>query len=93
MIPIIAWELFEEADNYYLPQLKKICEDFLISHITSENVLETIHFAERHDADRLRNAALGYMIKNYENVFKSEGYMQLKQSTLLEIFRLKLSQG
>ena len=86
----IARDLFEASEKYALPELMRICEDFLINHITVENVVDTINLAEKFEANNLRNAALKFLADgNFKKVFDKEGSMRLKNTTLLEIFSMK----
>lgn len=86
----IALDLFEAADKYSLPGLKKLSESHLLKNITVENAINMVNFAEKYEANSLRNAALKYISVNFEKVFAQEGSVQLKNSTMLEVFRMKL---
>lgn len=85
----IVFELFEAADKYSLPGLKRLCEDYLKKNANIENSIDIVNFAEKYEADGLRDAVLRYIAKNFEKVFDKERPVQLKASTLLEIYRKK----
>lgn len=85
----IAWDVLQEADKYSLPGLKVICEDFLASQITVENVVHTINMAEKFEANNLRNSALKYVVRNIDKVFKEADIHQINKETLLEIYKMK----
>lgn len=85
----IVEDLFEASDKYFLPELKEICEKFLIKNLAVENAVDTINLAERFEVVNLRNAALRFLADNFRKILDKEGSVNLQNSTLFEIFNMK----
>jgi hypothetical protein len=58
-----AIELLQAGDRFDLSGLKHLCEQFLISHLTINNVLDMLILADTHNALRLKKAAKRMVIE------------------------------
>merc|ERR1719186_1431148 len=58
-----AIELLQAGDRFDLSGLKHLCEQFLISHLTINNVLDMFILADTHNAPRLKKAARRMVIE------------------------------
>ena len=84
--------LFKAADIYGIKKLKNICEQTLISNIHGDNVASILAEADRHYTDRLRDVSLKYILQNFDNVSKTEGFENLVRQNpdlVIEILRLR----
>ncbi|KAJ8666451.1 hypothetical protein QAD02_008113 [Eretmocerus hayati] len=88
----LAEDLVVAADRYEICQLKADCEDYLISNLDAQNILEYLIFAERLNAHKLRKAgvvklvAIGKQIKctpryhEFLREISSELYLEIAQA-------------
>lgn len=58
--------LLEAADKYQLSELKEICEDVLCDSLTVDTCLECLVLADLHNAEKLKNAAVSFVVDNSE---------------------------
>jgi len=69
--------LFKVADIYGIRKLKSICEQTIISNITISNAATIFQEADRHYADSLREVSLKFILKNFDQISKTEGFEKL----------------
>ena len=62
--------LFLAADKYQVDALKEICEDCLICQLETENVLGHLEWADQYGAEKLKDAAVTYIVKRRKEVWK-----------------------
>eukprot|EP01120_Amphizonella_sp_Union-15-10_P008969 TRINITY_DN3312_c0_g1_i2.p1 TRINITY_DN3312_c0_g1~~TRINITY_DN3312_c0_g1_i2.p1 ORF type:complete len:129 (+),score=23.50 TRINITY_DN3312_c0_g1_i2:419-805(+) len=62
--PEIATELLIAADEYFLDDLKEICQHILIPSINSDNIDILITFAHRYSALVLKKFCIEFLITN-----------------------------
>lgn len=67
----LAADILPVADKYDLKGLKELCEEFLRSNITAENVVRYLILADMHTAKVLKVEAIEYISKNSKDVLKS----------------------
>lgn len=60
----IAWDLLEESERAGIPELKRMCEEFISGILSVENVMRAINLAERVQAINLGAAAIRYASQN-----------------------------
>jgi len=66
-----AIELLQAADRFDLSGLKELCEQFLITYLTINNVLDMFILADTHNADRLKKAAKRMVIEKGADIVES----------------------
>uniref|UniRef100_A0A7R9UG27 BTB domain-containing protein n=1 Tax=Pinguiococcus pyrenoidosus TaxID=172671 RepID=A0A7R9UG27_9STRA len=82
-----ATPLLIAAEQYLLERLKGICEGIIRQSITVENVIGIFMAAHRHNALRLREIVLEYILANLEDVKRTRHFQELKDEPelLMEI--------
>lgn len=74
----LAKELMTAANKYELSQLLVLCENTLMMTLSSENVLEILVHAERHQASNLKQICLK-LIKTNGGILESESWKEFKK--------------
>jgi len=70
-----AMSLMEASDRFDMPELKQICENYLIgNYIKIENIIDTLLMADLHKAKMLKKAAMDMIVANSDAVIKQEGW-------------------
>ncbi|KAL5997977.1 hypothetical protein ACLOJK_008911, partial [Asimina triloba] len=69
------------SHTFAIPSLKKVCVDKLVQHfLTFENVIDVLQLARQCDAPRLSLFCVRFVVKNFKNVSRSEGWKVMKQA-------------
>eukprot|EP00511_Aplanochytrium_stocchinoi_P004742 CAMPEP_0204827086 /NCGR_PEP_ID=MMETSP1346-20131115/4640_1 /ASSEMBLY_ACC=CAM_ASM_000771 /TAXON_ID=215587 /ORGANISM="Aplanochytrium stocchinoi, Strain GSBS06" /LENGTH=576 /DNA_ID=CAMNT_0051955391 /DNA_START=968 /DNA_END=2698 /DNA_ORIENTATION=- len=85
-------EVFELADRFGMERLKAICESEMFSVINLETVALVLYTANIHSANELRNAALKFILDNFDAVSKTEAFENVARADIelvIEILRLR----
>eukprot|EP00250_Pteridium_aquilinum_P002543 c12764_g1_i1 orf=652-1692(-) len=88
-----AFELLALAEKYNVKHLKSVCERFMTSKVNSENALFSFEYACQHGAKTLKEAALGTIIENIDDLPSKEEYRELVNrdaKLVVEIFEAYL---
>lgn len=83
-------ELFEVADLYNIERLKYICEKQIFNLIDMENAPAILSSADKRGAHKLREYAMNFIIKNFDQVSKTKAFEDLMRTDLelgLEIIK------
>lgn len=56
-----AWKVLRAADKYDVPKLESVCQDFLRSQLTDEDVLRTVVEASKGNAAKLMTGCYEYL--------------------------------
>lgn len=75
----VAKDLLAAADRYQLPQLVEICEEHLMSNLTTESAPEVLVMAHLHKANRLKGIVIEYIISNRKEIMKLDGWKLITQ--------------
>ena len=78
-----AEQLVEAGRLFQLDDVVEYCCDFFISELTVENSLGILSFAQVHSCVALSTSVLNYVHWNFEEVCKTEEFLQLDWSILL----------
>ena len=74
------------ASEYTLTRLAKMCEGVLLRLLHPENAAEFLEFADVYgSAGILREGALSFLLRNYEDVDKSSGFLELQNDLKEEV--------
>jgi hypothetical protein len=65
-----AEELLPMADKYQVPALMVLCESYLATKLSPNNVVSTLKLADAHNAAQLKARALSYIIDNAASTAK-----------------------
>ncbi|KAK7281213.1 hypothetical protein RIF29_08992 [Crotalaria pallida] len=76
----MALGLFILAERYQVNHLKAYCEKFLIAELNEVNAISTYTFAKQHNAKRLLDSTLTWIVDNKEQFVRSEAYVKLKRT-------------
>lgn len=83
----MAMELFAAADLYTLDRLKGLCEMIVQKSITYENAATLFQSADDLHATRLREICLGYLVRNFDMVSKTDEFTNLSRELILEVLK------
>ncbi|KAK7281667.1 hypothetical protein RIF29_09856 [Crotalaria pallida] len=76
----MAFGLFIFAKRYQVNHLKAYCEKFLIAELNEVNAISTYTFSKEHNAKRLLDSTLTWIVDNKEQFVRSEAYVKLKRT-------------
>jgi len=79
-------ELIVLADKYQVLELVNFCGNKLVESLSKENVLELGQLAERHNADKLLNKCIKYVLKNLPNSLNKDWKNHMKESPSGQIY-------
>lgn len=83
-------DLLAAAERFRLPDLKKRCELLLGNLLKVENVVNTLVFADQHQASYLKIKSIDFIISNAVEVIKTPAYKQVIISNpqlIIEVFQ------
>ncbi len=78
----MAIELLQQADKYSIPDLKKICESYLMENLKPENYVWVGQMAELLDIGSLREAVVGYIAKNIKTLRQEKEFEEISDGLL-----------
>lgn len=58
-----ALDILKAADQYDLEHLKKLCQEFLVDHLTHDNVVDIVKIANTYNASFLRKGCIYFIVK------------------------------
>ncbi|KAG9455194.1 hypothetical protein H6P81_008098 [Aristolochia fimbriata] len=70
----IVYSMLVAADKYDIPFLKKLCEKQILRSLDASNALEVLEISETCSNKKLRESAMGSIVKHMEEVVFSPGY-------------------
>jgi len=82
-------ELLAAADKYSLLELKQSCEEVLCNKTNISTVLAMLVLADRHEAGKLKDVCVKFLIENCHTVVRQPGWREILQpypSLLAEMF-------
>ena len=80
-----ALALIEIANRYLVHRLKEITINFLLSGISTENVFDILYTASSYSLSSLHTSCMRFIENNFDLVIKTEGFLQIDASILMEI--------
>jgi hypothetical protein len=81
-------DLFVAADMLGIERLKQLCEQNIVSSITSENSTNIFLQADLHHATCLRDQALNYILSRFDEISKTGGFEQLARNNVELVIEL-----
>jgi len=81
----LALDLIQQADKYSVPDLKKLCEQFLPVHLSPDNYVKLANLAELLDATLLREAAVTYIAKNVRELKERQDFQDISDNILRDV--------
>jgi len=84
-------DLIRGADYYSLTRLKEMCELFWYNGINVENAGHLLAFAEKYNAEQLKNYSLEFIFSNFKQVITTESWKEVSQETVTYILFQSLS--
>jgi len=86
--PNMLMRLLVVASEYTLARLAKMCEGVLLRLLHPENAAEFLEFADMYGSTSiLREGALSFLLRNYEEVKKTDGFLELQEELKKEVER------
>jgi len=83
--PELAADMFIIADKYRLTRLERMCECVILNTLSTENVCHIFETADTLNAQQLRGIAFRWIIHNFGDVLKSQGYTELDKKLQYEV--------
>lgn len=80
-----AEQLLPAGRLFQLDDIVEYCCEFLTSQLTVDNSLGIVAFARHHSCYNLVDTALNYVHRHFEEVCKSEEFLELHSSVLLSL--------
>lgn len=72
----IAIDLYIAAEKYFIESLKIKCREYLVEHLSLDNVIHTYILAELYDDSMLRKQALKYINENIDKVTQNTDWSE-----------------
>lgn len=73
---LLPLRLLVAADKYDLPGLKLLCEKKLGDNLTSNNVISLLEFADKCNANNLKDRAVNYIVENAHDIVHGEKFQK-----------------
>jgi hypothetical protein len=80
-----AISLVEVANRFWIQPLKELATQFLQNNITEDNSIEILHTAAYFGLTNLHNTCMRFIENKFEQVVKTDGFLQTDPSLLMEI--------
>lgn len=77
MSQVIGGICLEAADKYQIPDLKAICETYVLSEINVSNAMDVLLHAQVHSANEVKKQAMDFIWKNSSEFMEPEQYEHL----------------
>jgi len=84
-------DLIRGSDYYQLHRLKEMCELFWYNDINVENAGHLLAFAQKYNAEQLRNYTLEFIFANVNQVVRTESWKEVDQETVTYILLQSIS--
>ncbi|KAI9142561.1 BTB/POZ protein [Paraphysoderma sedebokerense] len=85
-----AFELYTAADQYMLSDLKLVCEDFLMTEVSIDNVADVLLDADETGVESVRKGAIELVVREFDDVSVTSRFLKevvLRQDLMLEILQ------
>eukprot|EP01124_Arcella_intermedia_P028318 TRINITY_DN5728_c0_g1_i1.p1 TRINITY_DN5728_c0_g1~~TRINITY_DN5728_c0_g1_i1.p1 ORF type:complete len:406 (+),score=118.67 TRINITY_DN5728_c0_g1_i1:1006-2223(+) len=82
-------ELLMASNEFGLPRLKQLCEEFVERGIDVDNVAWLFEIADQNDCHQLKKFTFYFLLKEFDEVCKTETYANLTPQTLEQISLLR----
>ena len=81
----LAQDLLTQADKYSVPELKTLCEKFLIANISADNYMLLANLSELLEANTLRDAVRDYIAKNIKILKPRKDFEEISMDMLRDV--------
>ena len=78
--------LLKNIKEFDLPELKMICERYLVKTLSIENIADVSKVVDNHEADRLKKAVIEYIITN-RHLISQQNISRIPNSILVETLK------
>ena len=78
-------QLFSSSDKYDLKGLKEFCEQFMVSHLSVENVCDVLILADKHSAIDLKKYCINFIKRRLRSVINTKGWKAMNLDLLNDI--------
>lgn len=82
-----SYDLFVAADKYFIGGLKEICEQTLCHKLTTENALEYLNLADKHNAFHLKAKTLEFITSSAAAIVHKPELKSLNLDLVIEVLR------
>ncbi|XP_077536571.1 BTB/POZ domain-containing protein 1-like isoform X2 [Haemaphysalis longicornis] len=70
------------AEKYMIPDLKRICSEYIVSHVNARNVCRLVDYASISDGGHVHEAVVSILENNAVAVVSSDSFIDALQSTI-----------
>lgn len=70
------------AEKYMIPDLKRICSEYIVSHVNARNVCRLVDYASISDGGHVHEAVVSILQNNAVAVVNSDSFIDALQSTI-----------
>ncbi len=81
----LASDLLTQADKFSVPELKVVCEQFLIENISADNYVLLANLSELLEANKLRDAVRDYIAKNIKTLKARKDFEEISMDMLRDV--------
>jgi hypothetical protein len=84
-------DVYKIANQFQVPKLKKICENFIESSLTCSNVLSVLRYVDSSNLNTLKEFCMKFLAKdqNFNLVIMLTEFETLQSALMVEIIRLR----
>ncbi|XP_033726029.1 kelch-like protein 6 isoform X1 [Pecten maximus] len=82
-----AMDILDIASILQIKSLQRICEEFLLPHLTKENCIKIWKISVLHSCDVLSEKSFQMMVKNFQDICKAEEFNELEAKELATILK------
>lgn len=86
-----AIELYIASDMYNIERLKTICLSLVAKGLRVENAATLFQQAEDQHAGPIKDLAIKYIVRNFDQVSKTDAFASLCRDSILEVLRARNS--
>ena len=76
MVPDVAEELLQAADQYMLEPLKRLCEAAIAADLSTDNLADVYNLSENFNAPQLGRHCMLYALEHYEELVRPTPALQ-----------------
>lgn len=81
----LSLELLVLSDKYSLPNLRSLCESYLLKQLREDNVINIANIAEKCEAQKLKKTALKFIAQNSQAIFENQEVKGLSSSLIVQL--------
>lgn len=89
----MALEIFALADHYAVKRLKKICLNYISTHLRVDTAAHIFQAADLHKMRELRERTLNFILRNFDAVSKTDAFEEMGRINVELVFEVLRNRG